>query len=90
MQYSCQQTKLASDVRCPVCGQGFLIYADQGMYVSREEGRRIIQQALRTHHTVRSISPVAHPNGTFDIPSWSGAPPFWASAFLSNLLDAAV
>lgn len=90
MQHSCQQTKLSSDVRCPVCGQGFLIYAQEGMYVSREEGRRIIQQALRTHHSTCVTSPSAHPGGTFDIPSWSGAPPFWASAFLSNLLENAI
>jgi hypothetical protein len=60
------------------------------MYVSRDESRRIIQQALRTHHSTCIVTPTAHPGGTFDIPSWSGAPPFMASAFLSNLLDTAV
>jgi len=90
MQHSCQESNVSSDVSCPVCGQGFIVYADQGMYVSRVESHRIIRQALRNHHTARAFSPSAHPDGTFNIPSWSGAPPFWASAFLSNLMDSPV
>ncbi len=27
----CQPSKLSSNVNCPVCGQGFLIYAENGL-----------------------------------------------------------
>jgi hypothetical protein len=72
-----------------VCGQSFLIYSDQGMLVEQDATRRIIRHALRTHHT-RSNSPNAHPTSPFNIPSWSGARPFSASAALGSLLDNAL
>lgn len=87
---SSQSSKLSSNVRCPVCGQGFLIYAEQGILADLGVNRRLIQHVLRTHHTSRSASPSAHPASTFRIPCWSGAHPFLASASLSNLLDNAL
>jgi hypothetical protein len=86
----CQESKLASAVRCPVCGQSFLIYSEQGMHAGEDASRRIIRHALRTHHTTRSTSPSAHPVSPFNIPSWSGARPFSASAALGNLLDSSI
>ena len=86
----CQESKLSSAVRCPVCGQSFLIFSDQGMLVEQDATRRIIRHALRTHHTSRSNSPNAHPTRPFKIPSWSGAGPFSASAALGSLLDNAL
>jgi hypothetical protein len=83
----CQESKLSSAVRCPVCGQSFLIYSDHGMQVEQDACRRIIRHALRTHHTTRSTSSDVHPTSPFNIPSWSGARPFSASAALGNLLD---
>jgi hypothetical protein len=88
--HSCQPSKLSSNVRCPVCGQGFLIYAEHGMKSGHSVNRRMIQHVLRGHHTARSASASAHPATTFHIPSWSGAQPFLASASLSNLLDNAL
>jgi hypothetical protein len=82
-----QASKLSSTVRCPVCNQGFVIYSEQGMNVGQDACRRIIRHALRTHHTTSSTSPSAHPTSPFNIPSWSGARPFSASAALGNLLD---
>jgi hypothetical protein len=55
-----------------------------------EASRRIVQHVLRTHHTLHSTSSSAHPASTFDIPSWSGAHRFSASASLNNLLDSAL
>ena len=53
--------------------------------------RRVIEHALRTHHTAAfRPRPSAHPGSTFHIPNWSGAQPFLASAALSNLLDNAL
>lgn len=86
----CQPSKLSSSVCCPVCGQGFLIYAEQGIEAGHNINRRMIQHVLRTHHTAHSASASAHPDGTFHIPSWSGAQPLLASASLSNLLDSAI
>ena len=86
----CQPSKLSSSVRCPVCGQGFLIYAEHVAQVGNNVNRRLVQHVLRSHHTAHSTSPNAHPASTFHIPSWSGANPLLASAALSNLLDNAL
>jgi hypothetical protein len=48
---------------------------------------RVIEHALRGHHTPHATSPSAHPESTFHIPNWTGAQPFLASAALSDLLD---
>jgi len=85
-----QQAKLSSQVRCPICGQNFLIYADSGVSTADTMSRRVIEHALRTHHTPRSTSPSAHPGSSFPIRNWSGTQPFLASANLSNLLDSAL
>jgi hypothetical protein len=86
----CQPSKLSANVRCPVCGQGFLIYAENGMHDGHDINRRIIQHALRAHHTAHSTSSSAHPRSTFHIPNGSGFQHFLASASLSNLLDNAI
>jgi hypothetical protein len=86
----CQQAKLSSQVRCPICGQDFLIYAESGVSAVDTMSRRVIEHALRTHHTPRVTSPSAHPCSTFPIRNWSGTQPFIASASLSNLLDGAL
>ena len=83
----CQEAKLSSKVRCPICGQGFLIYAERGVSAVDTMSRRVIEHALRTHHTPRSTSATAHPVSTFHIRNWSGTQPFLASAALSDLLD---
>lgn len=87
--HSCQLSKISANVRCPVCGQGFLIYAEHGMEAGHSINRRTIQHVLRSHHA-RNGSSSAHPESTFHIPNWSGAHPFLASATLSNLLDTAL
>jgi hypothetical protein len=86
----CQEAKLSTMIRCPICGQDFLIYAESGVSAVDTMSRRVIEHALRTHHTPRSTSPSAHPSSTFRIRNWSGAQLFLASAALSNLLDGAL
>ena len=83
----CQPAKLSSKVRCPICGQDFLIYAESGASAVDPMSRRVIEHALRTHHTPRSTSASAHPGSTFQIPNWTGTQPFLASAALSDLID---
>ncbi|HEX3372700.1 MAG TPA: hypothetical protein VHS13_00750 [Edaphobacter sp.] len=86
----CQEAKLSSMIRCPICGQDFLIYAEGGVSAVDTMNRRVIEHALRTHHTPHSTTPSAHPGSTFHIPNWSGTQPFLASAALSDLLDGAI
>jgi hypothetical protein len=86
----CQEAKLSSKVRCPICGQDFLIYAESGLSAVDTMSRRLIEHALRTHHTPRSTSAGAHPGSTFHIRNWSGAQPFLASPALRNILDGAL
>jgi hypothetical protein len=88
--HSCRPSKLSSSVRCPVCGQGFLIYAEPGALTANSVNFRLILHVLRTHHSAHSNSPSVHPESTFHIPSWSGSQPLLASASLSNLLDSAL
>lgn len=79
--------KLSTGIRCPICGQGFLIFEELAAHASQIESRRIIQQALRDQHTSRGRLSGAHPDSTFNIPGWAGEPPFAASASLSDLID---
>jgi hypothetical protein len=83
----CQPAKLSSKVSCPLCGQAFLIYAENGISAVDTMSLRVIEHALRSHHTPLATSPSAHPESTFHIPNWSGSQPFLASAALSDLLD---
>lgn len=89
MHLSHAQPRLSSDVRCPICGQGFLIFAELAAHASQIESRRLIQQTLRAQHAEPGVSTTPHPGATFNIPSRAGAP-FTASAALSDLLDSAI
>ena len=83
MQVLCQVSNTASDVRCPVCGQGFLVYWTRSSAVERAERRQEIVQSLREHHiadqTVR-----AHPQTGFHLPEWDGEPHVSAAALLGG------
>jgi len=83
----CQEAKLSSRVRCPICGQDFLIYAESGISAVDTMSRRVIEHALRTHHTPRSTTASAHPGPTFPIRNWTGNQPFLASAALNDVPD---
>jgi hypothetical protein len=86
----CQEAKLSSKARCPICGQDFLIYAESGVSAIDTMSRRIIEHTLRNHHAQDPTLVSAHPGSTFHIPNWSGTQPFLASATLSDLLDGAL
>ena len=51
MPVECIVTNLESDVRCAVCGQGFLLFASRPLHLHRDRLRSAVQQALRTHHS---------------------------------------
>ena len=50
MQMLCKVSTLFSDVRCPVCGQGFLVYWTRQRAGECEEQRQTLQLVLRAQH----------------------------------------
>ena len=60
MQMLCKISSTYSDVRCPVCGQGFLVYWTRLNAFHREEQRDRLMAGLRLQHTDRLL-PDAHP-----------------------------
>ena len=51
MSITCLLSHTYSDLRCPVCGEGFLILARAENRVIRTQLRRIVGEALRAQHT---------------------------------------
>lgn len=67
MAVECITSNVTSDVRCAVCGQGFLVYTqstDRSSNNGRETLRTLVQHALRTHHAQHE-SVHAHPPQRF-------------------------
>lgn len=60
MQMLCKVSNVFSDVRCPVCGQGFLVYWTRIAATSREQQRRFLLEGLRAHHVDAVSSSDAH------------------------------
>ena len=69
MQILCKASNLVSDVRCHVCGQGFLVYWTRSAPDEREHRHDQIVQALREHHR-QDLSAAAHPESAFHMPEW--------------------
>ena len=90
MQFNHPQSRLSSDVRCPICGQGFLIFAELANHARQIDSRRMIQQALINQHSQPRVAATPHPDRTFNIPGDSEAASFSASSSLSDLLDGAL
>jgi hypothetical protein len=61
MQMLCKVSNVFSDVRCPVCGQGFLVYWTRVAAKSREEQRTFLLEGLRGHHGVTSTTDAHSP-----------------------------
>jgi hypothetical protein len=47
MSIGCVSSNISSDVRCAVCGQGFMVNAGREFSENRDQLRAAIQQALR-------------------------------------------
>jgi hypothetical protein len=69
MPIECMPSNVCSDVRCAVCGQGFLVFAERHAHTQLADLRKAVQQALRQHHTVSE-----HPVGPFTVDCSIGAP----------------
>ena len=83
MQVLCKASNTGSDVRCNICGQGFLVYFTRTSVQERAQRRSEIQQALRDHH-MSSDHSTAHPTQGFNLPAWSGEPQYSAAALLGG------
>ena len=67
MQVLCKASHTGSDVRCRICGQGFLVYWTRSAPAERERRREQIVNALRAHH-IADQSAAAHPEDSFSLP----------------------
>lgn len=47
-----------SDVRCPVCGQGFLLYSEERTQQARAWEHDVVKEQLRLHHELQIPHPV--------------------------------
>ena len=83
MQVLCKASNTASDVRCNVCGQGFLVYWTRTSAEERARRRDEIVETLRAHHE-KNNAPSAHPAVAFNLPEWNGEPRLSAAALIGN------
>ena len=81
MQVLCKASNAASDVRCSVCGQGFLVYWVRTAADLRGAMRTEIAGMLRGHHDGAGGAEV-HPAGEFHLPVWHGDGAFSAAALM--------
>jgi hypothetical protein len=72
MRVICKKSMMGSDVRCQVCGQGFVVFW-QGRVQVRQMERSLVLQHLRMQHDGVSNGAEAHPPAAFDVAIWDGA-----------------
>ena len=89
MQVLCKASNSASDIRCNICGQGFLVYWTTTSASDRADAREGILQALRGHHSSSEDASV-HPKSGFNLPEWDGEAGSSAAALLGNAPEWAV
>ena len=83
MQILCKISNAQGEVRCRVCGQGFLIFWARTSRTEREAARQRIVEALAAHHA-DSDSDQVHPRTGFSVPVWPEAPRFAGAALLGG------
>ena len=67
MRVVCKSSNVASDVRCAVCGQGFLVNWTQSSPAERARQCAAVLDVLRKHHAAMSAE-CAHPVCEFCLP----------------------
>jgi len=83
MQVLCKMSMTASDVRCNVCGQGFVVYWERHSPDEQHATRALVQKQLADHHRITDDAG-AHPPASFNVPQWGGLPKFSAAALLGG------
>lgn len=61
MQMLCKVSSVFSDVRCPVCEQGFLVYWTRIAAKNRDEQRETLLDGLRSQHGAANGGAEVHP-----------------------------
>lgn len=79
MPITCLLSHTYHDLRCPVCGEGFLILANVDNLVTRTQVRRKLGEALRAQHTSLGATDV-HSTEPFTLAEDNCGPTEWASA----------
>ena len=67
MSIELKPSSLGSDVRCAVCGQGFLLFSSRLAHLHRHEVATHVQHFLRQHHAACDDHH-AHPSDAFCMP----------------------
>lgn len=67
MSVTCLSSNLANDLRCPVCGQGFLVFAERTSGTAREQMKRRVQHTMRSHHAGALGGLHVHPTTAFAV-----------------------
>jgi hypothetical protein len=83
MQVLCKLSNTVSDVRCKVCGQGFLVYWSRTSKAEQEATRKQVTEALAQQHT-DSQGVQAHPRSAFNVPDWAGHARYSGAALLGG------
>jgi len=83
MQVLCKMSMTESDVRCNVCGQGFVVYWERQSRDEQAAARSLVQKQLADHHRITDDAG-AHPPVGFNVPQWGGLPKFSAAALLGG------
>ena len=68
MQVLIERSNVGSDVRCEVCGQGFIVYWDWASRQARVAARTLVTGALREQHEDVTTGHHVHPEERFAIP----------------------
>jgi len=72
MRVICKKSMMGNDVRCQVCGQGFVVFW-QGRVQVRQLERKLVLQHLRMQHEHAGNGAEVHPAVAFDVLLWDGA-----------------
>jgi len=89
-QVHCTLSHAGSDVRCAVCGQGFLVFWSRLSRAEQMACRRVIQNHLRGHHAAARDTTAdrrIHPRDSFPIPEWAGLAAFAAAEEARNSME---
>ncbi len=87
MSITCMLSHTYSDLRCPVCGEGFLIFAKAHNLISRTQLRRMVGEELRAQHQSMGATG-AHDPAPFTVTADNCSPLDWLTAPLTFAAEA--
>lgn len=74
MQVLIERSNVGSDVRCQVCGQGFIVYWDWASRQARVAAREVVMTALSEQHEDATTGHHVHPEERFAVPERRATP----------------